>query len=94
MQIQIPNQEMILNKYGITSQTIIWQEELAELSKAASKCWRDPSESHKADMSEEIADVLICIEQMRIAYDISQSTVENIVAAKYERQMNRMKNEE
>lgn len=86
MKFDIDNQTPILTHYGITEQTIIWAEELSELTKAASKCHRDPSGERVADMAEEIADVLICIRQMMQGYGISQSLVQGIISEKCERQ--------
>ena len=93
MKMIIPDQTAVLKHYGVEKQTVIWMEELAELSKAASKCLREDTGEHRADLAEEIADVLICIKQMRQAYKIPQSLVEGIICEKWERQNKRMTEE-
>lgn len=93
MKFDIDNQTPILTHYGITEQTIIWAEELSELTKAASKCHRDPSIVKCLDMAEEIADVLICIKQMMQAYGLTANHVQDIINEKCERQRERMRKE-
>lgn len=93
MKFYIDNQTPILTHYGITEQTIIWAEELSELTKAASKCHRDPSIGNCLDMAEEIADVLICIKQMMQAYGLTANHVQEIINEKCERQRERMRKE-
>ena len=82
MKFDIDNQTPILTHYGITEQTIIWAEELSELTKAASKCHRDPSIGNCLDMAEEIADVLICIKQMMQGYSLTANYVQDIINEK------------
>ena len=94
MKFDIDNQTPILTHYGITEQTIIWAEELSELTKAASKCHRDPSTGNCLDMAEEIADVLICIKQMMQAYGLTANHVQEIIDEKCERQRKRMEEEQ
>jgi hypothetical protein len=43
MKFDIDNQRPVIDYYGVTEQTIIWAEELSELTKATSKCHRNPS---------------------------------------------------
>lgn len=93
MKMIIPDQTDVLNHYGVEKQTVIWMEELAELSKAASKCLREDTGEHRADMAEEIADVMICIKQMMQAYSLTANYVQDIINEKCERQRKRMEEE-
>ncbi len=90
MKIDIDNQEPIVRVYGIKSQSIIWLEELSELAQAVSKCCRDADGETVANMTEEIADVLICIEQMRATYGIKAADVQEVIYEKQERQKKRV----
>ena len=65
-----------LDEYGIRNQTDIAIEEMAELTKAIIKCRRENTEIVFDNLFEEIADVLIMIEQLRIHYgDIHISSI-------------------
>lgn len=93
MRYTIPDQRRILDTYGVENQTMIWMEELAELSKAASKCVRNNSIETVSDLSEEIGDVLICIQQMCKAYKIPARWIQEVIWEKFERQMKRIDSE-
>jgi NTP pyrophosphatase (non-canonical NTP hydrolase) len=93
MKFDIDNQRPVIDYYSVTEQTIIWAEELSELTKATSKCHRNPSTGSCLDMAEEIADVLICIKQMMQVYGLTASYVQEIINEKCERQRKRMEEE-
>ena len=57
-----------LDTYGIYKQSDIAIEEMAELTKAIIKCRRNPSSPATGNLLEEIADVLIMLEQLAIHY--------------------------
>ena len=57
-----------LKKWGYLSQKMIWIEELAELIQALAKEDRKINGSTKAEIVEELVDVLICTEQMIIYF--------------------------
>lgn len=65
--------ESILNKYGMEHQTRKAMEEMSELIQALNKMIDLPTESHRQAVIEEMADVEITIEQMRIGWKISRS---------------------
>ena len=66
-----------LNTYGLGMQTVILCEECAELTKASTKLLRNgESKELVLALTEEMADVLIMIEQMKIAYQIDDISVE------------------
>lgn len=83
---------------GHTSKSIVAMEELAELSQAVSKAYRyiDNNETkmesglNTADildnMSEEIADVLICITNLKIMYNIKNEDIKSWIDYKIRRQ--------
>ena len=53
------------NKWGYHSQMLIWVEEMAELIKDLVKEGRAINPSHITQKEEEIADVDICLDQMK-----------------------------
>lgn len=83
-----------LDKYGMKEQCFVWCEECSELIKAVTKLIRNPKGSTKplrfdylkSNLTEEIADVIICIEQMKAAYGISNSDIQEWVERKEERE--------
>ena len=80
----------IINTYGIQSQQDIAIEEMSELQKAILKHRRNPSEETRKDIIDEIADVLIMLEQLKIIYSCSKE-VEERMDYKIDRQINRIK---
>lgn len=90
--IEIPNQQEIINFYGPKMQCIIAMEECAELIQAISKLQRfEVKKASKWDnITEEIADVLICIEQLKLMYCITDKDIQGFIDFKVERQFKRM----
>lgn len=66
--------EKIVKKNGISIQSTIAMEECAELIQAISKCLRSkemiPIEKRE-HLIEEMADVMICLEQLQIMYHVT-----------------------
>ena len=65
--------EKLVNKNGMRFQSMIAQEECAELIQAISKCLRSkdfPVEHERENLIEEIADVMICLQQLQYMYYI------------------------
>lgn len=80
-----------LNHYGVEKQLLVCMEEPAELIQAISKAERYPNDEKRTDeLIEEIADVLICIEYLKMIYDIDQSNVEMWINRKLKRISKRM----
>lgn len=75
--------EYLYKKYGDKLQSIIQMEELSELSKEISKSVR--GKHNKENMTEEMADVTIIIEQLKYRYDISDEEINIIMKEKIER---------
>ena len=82
----MPNYEELLRKlikhYGRDMQMLIALEEMSELQKEICKNRR--GRDNVDHIAEEIADVLICIDQLRIMFDVSDR-VEEWKQAKLER---------
>lgn len=90
-----------LDRYGIERQSLVAMEELAELQKAISKLVRNPEEKTKPlefkglrhNLIEEMADVLICMDQLIEFYQIQGIEIQDIIQAKQERQAKRLEEE-
>ena len=79
--------------YGKLQQSQITMEECAELAVAVSKMLRNPDTQAFVNLTEEIADVEIMIEQIKILYKVDAEAVEGFKKAKIERQLKRMEAE-
>ena len=90
-----------MDRYGIKMQSLVAMEELAELQKAISKLVRNPEESTKPlefkglrhNLIEEMADVLICMDQLIEYYQIQGIEIQDTIRAKQERQAKRLEEE-
>jgi NTP pyrophosphatase (non-canonical NTP hydrolase) len=95
------NQDKIIEHYGMASQLGIAMEECAELIQAISKMNRSagfmPDSvkfcEAKANLEEEMADVIVCINQLQKIYDISDSRISQLANYKICRQIARMNEE-
>ena len=77
--------------YGKDIQSVVCMEECSELIQCISKELRGKSDiSH---LSEEIADVLICIKMLQLMYDIQDSQLQDWVDVKQQRMEERMRNQ-
>ena len=81
----------IAEHYGYELQREQFVEECSEAILAVQKCKRGKSGAFE-NFKEEVADVLIMAEQMR--YFIGKDTVDKIINAKLNRQLQRIKEEE
>lgn len=94
------NQET-MDRYGIQNQSLVAMEELSELQKAVSKLVRYPEERTKPfdfkglrnNLIEEMADVLICMDQLIEYYQIERPEIQEFIQAKQERQAKRLAEE-
>ena len=81
----------LIRKKGTIHQSLIAIEELSELQKAITKALRVDdgddyvASDYKSNLHEEIADVLICIEQLKIIYNLSDEDIEAWKQAKEDR---------
>lgn len=91
----------IIDTYGIEPQVDMAIEECSELIKALLKYRRKQygngvfcQDSLSADIIDEIADVSIMLEQLKIIYGFSEKKVEERIEFKLNRQMERILNDE
>lgn len=86
MNLKLYDQEQFLK--GGRTQEIIWVEELGELQHEITKSLRGMLS--KTHLVEEFADVLICLEQLKIKYNISDDELQEWIDYKYNRNLNRL----
>ena len=86
--------ERNIRYHGTQQETTIAMEECSELIQAISKCKRYGGfiDNHRDNLIEEIADVLIVINELQLIYDISDNDIENIKNTKMDRMDFRIKN--
>ena len=93
--MKIANKKFILKKaiatYGPTLQQVVAMEELAELQKELSKMIR--GKGSIINLVEEIADVLIMIDQLKIIHEISDQEIEDEINFKLLRTNERLQQE-
>lgn len=90
-----------MDRYGIKMQSLVAMEELAELQKAISKLVRNSEEKTKSlefkglrhNLIEEMADVIICMDQLKEYYNISHAEIQSTIASKQARQAKRLEEE-
>lgn len=83
----------IIEHYGVDIQSNIWMEECAELIQVISKVKRYGIESKRNNLVEEMTDVLICIQQICIAYNISDDELMQWQIVKQGRNEERLEHE-
>lgn len=90
-----------MDRYGIERQSLVAMEELSELQKAISKLVRNSEEKTKSlefkglrhNLIEEMADVIICMDQLKEYYNINHAEIQSIIASKQARQAKRLEEE-
>lgn len=78
-----------IDHYGRQLQSIVCMEECAELTQAISKKLRDPT-SPNDHLAEEMADVIICLNLLKLMYGITNKAIRDQVEAKTLRLAKRM----
>lgn len=81
----------IAEHYGYEAQREQFEEECAEAILAAQKCKRHGSHGNFVNLCEEVADVLIMAQQMRIL--MSTSLIDSFIDKKLNRQLRRIESE-
>ena len=81
--------KQVISSYGKQLQTFVAIEEMAELMKELTKNMR--GEDNHAAVLEEVADVYIMLEQIKIMQDIPNSELHGMIARKLYRLEQRMK---
>lgn len=89
----INNLEKIVDFYGYEKQSRKTMEELGELTVAINKYIDEPKESKFLNLIEEIADVEIMLQQLKIIHDIGPDVIYDIKVNKIKRQLNRINRE-
>ncbi|MGN0444225.1 MAG: hypothetical protein ACI4F5_06395 [Acutalibacteraceae bacterium] len=80
-----------IDTYGSTLQIVVAIEELSELQKSLTKHLR--GNTNKSNISEEIADVDIMLQQLKMIFEISDHVVNRNKERKLNRLVERMKEE-
>lgn len=80
----------LINHYGTLNQKLIAIEEMAELQKAIVKHIRQESEENINSAIEEIADVQVMLEQLKMIFSC-RTKIDEIMDAKIDRQIKRIK---
>lgn len=88
-----------IEKNGKIKQSVIAMEECSELIKAISKMIRYSSDEDSAcvfkdDLIEEMADVYIILDELKIMYDILEFEIDEIMKLKMLREEGRIRDEE
>ena len=78
----------IINYYGHESQKMMLLEEMSELQKEICKDMR--GKTNQEAITEEVADVLIMLEQIQMMYHISETKLHKITNEKLHRQLRRI----
>lgn len=81
----------IATHYGVEKQSMQTCEECGELITAVSKLTRGETSARILSLIEEIADVRIMMSQLMLLYGISDLEVTEVMQAKLERQLERIK---
>lgn len=82
--------ELAIRRYGKQAQIGQFHEEVGELMQAINKYNRKPSITMLSNIAEEIADVEIMLEQLKIIFCIDQCNVMEIKQAKVQRLKERL----
>ena len=84
--------EKVIDKNGITNQLFIAVEECSELQQAISKCYRNkeliPTEVRE-NLIEEMADVMICLDQLKVIFHINEEELKYWIETKENRLIER-----
>ena len=88
----IENNISILNYYGINAQIPVWIEEMSELTKVLCK-WLRNGKIPADDLKGEIADVVVCLDQLKYAIDYMEDELMEQYKAKVDRQIQRIDEE-
>ena len=94
----------IINTYGVIPQLKYFQSEVFELNEAImilehyeeyanDQDYQITLKRQKEHIAEEIADVMVMLEQFKLYYGISSEEITNIFWSKVDRQINRIEND-
>ena len=84
----------ICYNYSNDKHMVVAMEECSELIKAISKLYRYGARSQmKANLIEEMADVLVCFEILKVMYDIPDELLNLVITTKMKRNIERIDKE-
>ena len=90
----------IINTYGLIPQLKYFQSEVWELNEAIlnycydeNKYYPEVDKALKEHIAEEIADVMVMLEQFRLYYDIPVGQIKEVMEYKVKRQLERIEND-
>lgn len=89
---QIKILENAINKYGSRFQEDICIEEMGELIQAIVKYRRHQNSKRKNNIIEEMADVTICLEYLKLIHNISDEDINKMIEYKIMRTDRRIRN--
>jgi len=78
-------------KWGLDSQVIMFNEELASVIKALSHLYRNFNEENFAEFKDELADALVMIDEFMYELNISNEDIAEIKAKKIDRLLEKLK---
>lgn len=82
----------VLKKYGIESQMLMVIEECSELQKEICKIFRKPDKTINKNTLEELVDVIVMCEQLRLLACVPMDDINYMAKAKLERALKNGKN--
>lgn len=85
--------QKILNYYGVELQITQTSQELSELNIELTKYIVNPKNCHKSNILDELADVYIMLQQMKLTFNISEYEMGKKIDEKLTRQITRIENE-
>ena len=80
----------IIGHYGINAQLTMCLEEMSELAKEICKSIRGVN--NRDELIEEVADVIVTIEQVKMIFNFKDDEIEDIINTKIQRTLYRMAN--
>lgn len=94
MEETLKNNIKIVEHYGYEKQIPVWIEEMSELTKELCKWFRKGSLHPKLidNIKEEIADVTICLDQIKYLLHYTEDSLMEEYKYKIDRQLERIKN--
>lgn len=70
--------EQAVESYGCRTQVMMAIEEMSELTKAICKVFRPDCDGSNEEIAEEIADVTICLEQLRLIFGLNEDVCDQM----------------
>lgn len=81
----------IFNHFGYKNQVLKINEESKELQEALIESYKEPTKQNIEHVAEEIADVMVVIQQFKQHFKLSDNKIKELVDYKIQRTVNRIK---